>query len=357
MHLTEEGAGLTMKAFVVTGPRTGAVEDVEPPVAGPGTVVVDVARVGVCGTDAEFFSGEMAYLHQTPARAAYPIRLGHEWCGTVAALGEGVDPVWLGRRVVGDTMLGCGACTRCRDGRQYLCAERYEIGIRGGWPGALAERLPVPAKALHPLPGNVDDVAGALVEPGANALRAVEAAHLGPGNRLLVWGSGTIGLLCALFALPLGAEVHVAGQDAATLNLARELGIHGAWTADALPDGPFDGVIDATNGAGVPAAALDQVEPGRRVVYIGLSGRPSLIDTRLLVLKEVAAVGVLSGSPGLAGAIEHYADGRVDPKPLVAATVGLAAVAGILAGDRPAGAGPGPKFHVVPSVSTARTGR
>jgi threonine dehydrogenase-like Zn-dependent dehydrogenase len=330
-----------VRAFVVSGPGQGSVEEVEPPVAGPGQVVVDVERVGVCGTDAEFFSGEMAYLHERPAHAAYPIRLGHEWCGVVSALGAGVDPAWLGRRVTGDTMLGCGHCARCGDGRQHLCADRYEIGIRGGWPGALAERLPVPAGALHALPETVDVVAGALVEPGANALRAVEAAGLRPGQRLLVVGSGTIGLLSALIGRALGLSVAILGRDAATLTLADALGI-------ARGPVPCDAVIDATNAPSVPAEAVELVEPGRRVVFIGIAGVPSRIDSRALVFKELTAVGILSGSPGLRGIIDMYATGRVDPRPLVSATVGLDRVADVLAGWRPDGAGPGPKVHVSP---------
>lgn len=338
-----------MRAFVLTGPRAAAVLEVEPPVAAAGQVVVDVHRVGVCGTDVEFFTGAMAYLHQ--GHAAYPLRIGHEWCGVVASAGPGVDPGWVGRRVTGDTMLGCGRCTRCRTGRQHVCATRYEIGIRGGWPGALAEQLPVPVAALRALPDTVDDTAGALVEPGGNALRAVRAAGAAPGRRVLVLGPGTIGLLCLLFAAAAGAEVHVAGRTGADLQLARALGAPGAWTTDALPELGWDAVIDATNGAGVPAAALELVEPGGRLVLIGLSGEPSPVDTRALVLKDVTAVGILSASPGLTGAIEQYATGRVDPRPLVAATVGLAGTAGVLAGRRPPGAGPGPKIHVDPRTS------
>jgi threonine dehydrogenase-like Zn-dependent dehydrogenase len=95
---------------------------------------------------------------------------------------------------------------------------------------------------------------------------------------------------------------------------------------------------------------VQRVEPGRRVVYIGLAGTPSLIDTRGLVLKDVTAVGILGASQGLAGAIEHYAAGDVDPRPLVAATVGLAQVAGVLAGRSVPDAGPGPKIHVNPRL-------
>jgi threonine dehydrogenase-like Zn-dependent dehydrogenase len=229
-----------------------------------------------------------------------------------------------------------------------VCADRFEIGIRGGWPGALAEQLVVPAAALHPLPDAVDAAAGALVEPGGNALRSVQAAAVGPGDRVLVLGPGTIGLLVAQFALAAGVEVHVVGLSATSLEFARTLGVHGGWTAGQLPQLSFDAVIDCSDAPGLPALALDLVEPGGRVVYIGLAGQPSLIDTRALVLADVTAVGILGASAGLAGTIERYASGSVDPRPLVCATVGLDQVGAVLAGRRPDGAGPGPKVHVDP---------
>lgn len=335
-----------MKAFVVTAPYECAVIDVEPPTPGPGQVVVDVHRVGVCGTDVEFFTGEMAYLHQ--GHAHYPLRLGHEWMGVVASVGGGVDASWLGRRVTGDTMLGCGQCRRCLRGQQHVCRDRFEVGIRGDWPGALAEQLLLPAAALHALPDVVDDVAGALVEPGGNAMRAVEAAAAGPGSRLLVYGPGTIGLLAALIAQSDGTEVHLAGRSSASVAFARSIGLPNAWDVDAVPDLPFDAVIDATFGADIPAQAVSLVEPGGRVVLIGLSGAPSLLDTRDLVLADVTVVGILSASPGLAHTIEHFADGRVDPRPLVAGTVSLSEVGAALAGTAIAGVGPGPKIHIDP---------
>ena len=337
-----------MRALVVAGPGVASVQDVPRPVAAPGEVVVDVDRVGVCGTDVEFFTGEMAYLHQ--GHAAYPMRLGHEWAGTVAAVAEGVDPGWVGRRVTGDTMLGDGTCRRCLRGAQHVCANRQEVGIRGGRPGALAEQLAVPVSSLHALPDTVDPVLGALVEPGGNALRAARAAAAGLGDRALVLGPGTIGLLVAMFLRAAGAEVHLMGRTPDSLAFGRGLGFEHAWTEADVPDLPFDAVVDASNAAHLPALALDLVEPAGRVVYIGLAGEPSRIDTRTLALADVTAVGILSASPGLGAAIAAYADGAVDPRPLVAATVGLHDAAAVLAGRRPPGAGPGPKIHVDPRL-------
>ncbi|MGW6505625.1 zinc-dependent alcohol dehydrogenase [Nonomuraea angiospora] len=335
-----------MRALVLTGPGKAEVQEVEPPVTAPGQVVVDVERAGVCGTDLELFTGEMSYLHT--GRSWYPLRPGHEWCGRVSDVGEGVDPGWLGRRVTGDTMLGCGHCERCRAGRHHVCAELSEIGISLGRAGALAERLAVPVTALHALPDGMDLTLGALVEPGGNALRAVHGAGLRPGERLLVLGTGTIGLLAALFARSQGVEVHLLGRDLDGLRLARSLGFTGTWTRPSLPELRWDAVIDASNAPELPALALDLVEPAGRVVYIGLAGTPSTLDTRALLLKDVTAVGILGGSAGLAGTIAAYADGSVDARPLVAATVGLAETAGVLAGHRPDDAGPGPKIHIDP---------
>ena len=339
----------TMRAYALTGPGEGSVQEVPAPMATPGEVVVDVERVGLCGTDVEFFTGEMAYLHS--GHASYPIRLGHEWAGIVTAIGDGVEPAWLRRRVMGDTMLGDGTCRRCRRGHQHVCEHRQEVGVRGSRPGALAEQLVVPVSSLHALPNAVDAALGALVEPGGNSLRAAAAAALEPGDRALVLGPGTIGLLTAMFARADGADVHLIGRSDESLAFARTLGFDNVWTEDNLPELPFDAVIDASNAVHLPALALDLVEPAGRVVYVGLAGHPSLIDTRTLALKDATAVGILSASPGLDDTIAAYARGAVNPRPLIAATVGLHQVSAVLNGQRPPGAGPGPKIHVDPRLS------
>ncbi len=338
-----------MRALVLTAPGVAGVQRVPGPVAGAGQVVVEVHRVGVCGTDMELFTGEMAYF--ASGRSWYPLRPGHEWTGVVSEVGAGVPESWLGARVTGDTMLRCHACDRCRAGHGHVCRNLVEVGISLGYHGALAERLAVPADSLHRLPDAVDDSAGALVEPGGNAWRAADAAGAAQGRRVAVWGPGTIGLLTAEFALAAGAEVHVIGRDERSLALARQIGVHGtslvgSGSVEALRGLVFDAVVDATDDASVPAAALELVEPAGRLVYVGLAGVPSLIDTRTLALKDVTAVGILSASPGLVPTIAAYAAGTVVPGVLVAATLGLDAAAEVLAGWRPDT--PGTKIHIDP---------
>jgi 2-desacetyl-2-hydroxyethyl bacteriochlorophyllide A dehydrogenase len=334
-----------MRALIIDGPGSARVTEVDVPVPAAGQVVVDVHRAGICGTDAELFTGELAYFAQ--GKSAFPLRPGHEWCGVVSAVGDGVAASWHGARVTGDTMLGCGHCARCRAGNGHVCADRHEIGITG-WPGALAAKVLVPAASLHRLPASVDDRAGALVEPGGNAYRAVTAAQTGPGKRILVCGPGTIGLLTVAFAHAAGAETHVLALDSRRRELAGNLGASGYFTAGELPAGTYDAVIDCTSDHTVPAAALSLVEPAGRVVYIGVSALPSRIDTRDLVLGDITAVGILGASAGLAPAIEHYADGRVVPGGLAPVVVGLDRAADALAGH--VDPGPGTKVHIDPRL-------
>jgi len=334
-----------MRALVIDGPRSARVAEVDVPVPAAGQVVVDVHRAGICGTDVELFTRELAYFEQGKSR--FPLRPGHEWCGVVSVLGAGVDEAWSGARVTGDTMLGCGQCDRCRAGNGHVCADRHEIGITN-WPGALAEKVLVPAGSLYRLPATVDDRAGALVEPGGNAARAVAAAHAGPGRRILVCGPGTIGLLAVAFASAAGADVHVLALDSSRRELAAKVGASRYWTPGDPPAGGYDAVIDCTNDHTVPAAVLALVEPAGRVVYIGVSGKPSSVDTRDLVLNDLTAVGILGASAGLASAIEHYADGRVVPGDLATVVVGLDRATDALAGRL--NPEPGTKIHIDPRL-------
>lgn len=329
-----------MLALVVHGPHDARVEAVPRPEPGPSELLVRVDRAGICGTDVELFTGEMAYYARGVTH--YPLRLGHEWTGTVVAAGSASEGLWVGRRVIGDTMLGCGDCADCRGGRQHLCGQRREVGITDGWPGMLAEYALIPTRFAHYVPDAVSVTAAALVEPGANALRAVRAATVGPGDRLLIMGDGTIGLLATLFAVDAGAEVTVVGLRPDRLALAGRLGARHTLTASVLSGldrSGYDAAIDATTDPTAPSTALGLVRPGGRLALIGLAETPSLIDTRDLVLADVTAVGILSASPALADVLRAYAAG-LDPSPVVGEVIGLTEVPDRLAGRAPGGAGP-----------------
>jgi threonine dehydrogenase-like Zn-dependent dehydrogenase len=320
--------------------------DVPEPSIGPHDLLVHVERVGICGTDVEFFTGEMAYL--ASGEAHFPLRIGHEWCGKVIEIGESVEPHWLNKFVTSDTMLGCQKCQRCLSGYQYLCAERDEVGIRRGFPGALAEKIVIPDFALLELPSDMDPALGAMVEPTGNALRAVDATNLSAGERLVIFGPGTIGILAALIAHQRGIEVHLVGVEEKSLAFAQQFGFAGVHQLHAIPQIEIHGIINATFSEEIPALALELIEPGRSVVFIGISGNPSLIDSRTITLKDLKIRGILSASPGLVGAIELLSKKIIDPRPLIAGVVTLEDSSDVLNGIRKKVEGAGPKIHIQP---------
>jgi threonine dehydrogenase-like Zn-dependent dehydrogenase len=143
----------------------------------------------------------------------------------------------------------------------------------------------------------------------------------------------------------------VAGTRPSSLQLARDLGVGHTHQISDLPGAPvpdFDAVVDASSAHTMPALAIDLVAPGGRVVFIGVSSAPSLIDSRGLVFGDVTAVGILSASPGLQSTIELFASGAVNPEPLVSEVIGLDEVASRLEGNRGELSGVGPKVHVDP---------
>ena len=202
-------------------------------------------------------------------------------------------------------------------------------------------------------PESISVAAAAMIEPAGNSLRCVEASGLTENQKLLILGSGTIGLLAAQFALAKNIEVHIAGHRESSLQLARELGVLHTHLIEDLKNNPireFDAVIEASSDETMPALALQKVLPGGRVVLIGLSEAPSLIDTRTSVLQDLTIVGILSASPGLKGAIDYFASGSVNPEPLISEVIGFHQVADRLQGHRGVDAKPAPKIHVDPRI-------
>jgi threonine dehydrogenase-like Zn-dependent dehydrogenase len=202
---------------------------------------------------------------------------------------------------------------------------------------------------VHKIPDGMSATAAAFVEPGSCALRAVKAAGVAEGTKTLVLGTGTLGLLAAQFARALKGDVCVAGVIAGQLQLAERLGFTDVVRSDELDKRQFACVIEATGAASVPQQALWHVEPGGRIALLGVAPEVAVLDAGRLVLNDLAVIGVLGGSAGIDDAIDMLASGAVVVEPLIAATIGLDDVAGMLErGCRIAG-NDAPKIHVRPA--------
>ncbi len=322
-----------MRSFTIRGPNMAGVEVVPDPVPDSHEAVISVEAAGVCGTDFELYRGTMPYFGA--GLATYPLQPGHEWCGVVVSIGSAVDPTWLGVRVVGDPIIGCAECQRCVAGRPHLCVDRYEVGVRNGWPGALAEKVRVPVRSLHRIPNGMSAHVGALIEPASNALRAVDACRMLEGASVCIWGPGTLGLLAIQFARLRGAgAVDLVGKCGDGLDIATTLGVDMTYIGRPSGGREYDSVIDASNSPLVPGIALSCVKPGGIVSLLGIADEPSLVDLRSAVLNDVTLVGLLSGSPSFAATIDLVASGVVCTDPLIAEVIALEELTEVLEGKR-----------------------
>jgi (R,R)-butanediol dehydrogenase / meso-butanediol dehydrogenase / diacetyl reductase len=297
----------------------------EAPEPGPGQVRVEVACCGICGSDLHF--------REVPELFPAGTVPGHEFAGRVAALGEGVEGWSIGDRVTVLPFAQCGECEYCRAGHEQVCPNAVPngVGLGTGRPGGYADQLVVDARMLFALPDAVDDRAGALVEPLAVAIRAVAKADVEPRDRVVVLGTGPIGLLTGVVLRERGFERFAVvsrnsarGERSAALGLptlALEVGEEGIL--DAL-GGPPAAVFEC---AGTPAAARLAVElapPLGRVILVGVALEPLDLAAPQVVLKEVEIRGAITyRRADFAEAIDLLARGRIPVDELITGTAPL----------------------------------
>jgi L-iditol 2-dehydrogenase len=308
-------------AVINFAPEKGSVEirEIEKPTIGVNEVLLEVANVGVCGSDLHQWTAD----HSWPVN--YPVVLGHEFGGHIVELGSEVEGWQEGDRVVSETAAIVSPNNpMTRAGRYNLDPTRKGFGY--GVNGAMTRYVRVPSRILHHVPEALPFEQACLTEPCCVAYNAVvKNAHIEPGDRVLVLGPGTIGILCAAMARLCGAEVAVVGleQDAHRLEIARQYGCEviigdpTGWTQ--ARDGlGCDGVIDAAGASATLKIAIDVVRPAGWISKVGWGKQPLGFNLDPLVQKNVT----------LQGSFSHYwtiwerviallTSGQLDVKPII----------------------------------------
>ncbi|TDE17816.1 alcohol dehydrogenase catalytic domain-containing protein [Actinomadura sp. 6K520] len=271
-----------MRAIVLTGPRRiEAVDSWAEPEPGRHDVVVEMAAVGLCGSDLGVHDG----TRPTPALPWVP---GHEGGGRIVAVGPDVRDRHVGQQVVVEPNYCCFSCPPCARGMTSGCEHRLSPGITV--PGLLAERVAVPARFAWPLPAEVGAEVLACVEPFAVARSAVRRAGVAPGTDCLVVGAGSQGLLTCLSLAEAGARVFVTDPRADRVAMAGRIGARPVGTDEGRA---FPFVFDT---AGVPAAwetSAHNVATGGTVMVIGMSGEPVGLSTMELTRRQLQVRGSL----------------------------------------------------------------
>jgi (R,R)-butanediol dehydrogenase/meso-butanediol dehydrogenase/diacetyl reductase len=350
-----ESLPATMRAAVYKGDRRVEVEEYPVPELGAGDVLLEVSHCGVCGSDIHFVLEGWGRPNSVG---------GHEYTGTVAAVGADVTGWSVGDPAVGGPSVRCGECVYCRSGRPSLCAGRAAVGEGGSFQGAFADYIRVPAAELLRLPEGVSLRHAALTEPLAVALHGITRAQVQPGERVLVTGGGPIGTLTIAALGQMGVTDIVLSEPAA---VRRELGerlgarsvtpdeLTSPRSPNQLVDEPFHVALECSGHAAAMEQCLGQLQRTGRLVLVGAGIKAPRFDPSRILLNELVITGAFCyDADGFERALELLA--RTDfPRDLLVepADVGLGGLLGAIemlgAGEIPA------KVLVAPSTEEVAT--
>ncbi|KAB0677240.1 L-idonate 5-dehydrogenase [Aureimonas leprariae] len=333
-----------MKAVVIHAPGDLRIDEVGEEPVGTGEVRVRIAAGGICGSDLHYFRhGGFGAV-----RLKAPMILGHEIAGVVAECGAGVAALRVGQTVAVNPSLPCEACEYCRKGLQNHCLDMRFLGSAMRWPhvqGGFRETLVCRETQAVPVPDGVSPAEAAFAEPLAVALHAMSRAGPLVGRRVLVTGSGPIGVLVAAAARRAGAgEIVVTDVLDAPLAFAARVGADRTLDVAAEPDalaafaagkGTFDIMFEASGSGAAIVPGLAALKPRGVLVLVGQGGEAAL-PVSLVVTKEIELRGAFRFHEEFATAVSFIARRLVDVAPLLTGTVGVADArqAFELAGDK-----------------------
>lgn len=319
-----------MEALVIHSPGDLRVEDCPTPAVAPGQVRVRIRTGGICGSDLHYYQhGGFGAI-----RIQQPMVLGHEVAGVLDEVAPDVTHLAPGDRIAVNPSHPCGQCRFCQLGLQNHCLDMRYFGSAMRMPhvqGAFRQEIVVGASQAYKLADSVSDAEGAMAEPLAVALHAVNRAGPLLGRKVLVTGCGPIGAMVIIAARRAGATVIVAtdvvGQPLRkVLKVGADEAINVAESPEALAryaveKGQFDVLFEASGNERALRAAFDVVRPRGVVVQIGLSGSELTLPFNTIVAKEFDLRGAFRFHEEFGVAVDLINKGLVDLKPLISATL------------------------------------
>ena len=240
-----------MKAAYLIAPGKIEINEVPPPQLGGEDVLITPICLGICGTDVSFFMG-----HRMPP--SYPLLIGHEVVGRVAAIGADVTRIAVGQRVVVEPNYPCGICTFCRAGRGNICPNKKSPGVT--IPGCFADQFTAPVEFVWPVADTISDENAVTIEPLAVSLHALWQSGAQIGDTVAVLGCGSTGLLLIQAAISQGIRVFAHDKLESKLDIARELGAQVNQSPDISELWRHEGVTSVFECAGATANGRTGVE-------------------------------------------------------------------------------------------------
>ncbi|HUI43660.1 MAG TPA: alcohol dehydrogenase catalytic domain-containing protein [Terriglobia bacterium] len=317
-----------MRVAYLTGVRQLAIRDApEPQLANADDVLLRIDAVGVCGSDLHYYTtGRIGFQVLN-----FPETVGHECAGTVLAAGPAVRGLRVGQRVAIDPLIACGQCDQCLAGREHTCRRQMFLGCPGQAPGALAERLVMPARCCYPVPDSVTAEQAAMVEPFSVALHSRNQARLGPGAKLAILGSGPIGLavLLACRAAKDGSSYRVYATDLVEERLQAAAQAGADWTGNPRREDVvramiqsaqlgLDAVFECAGQQETLDQAVELLKPGGTLVMVGIPELDRVsFDPHALRRHELEIRNVRRQNRCVARAVEMVATGAVNVDSLI----------------------------------------
>jgi threonine 3-dehydrogenase len=266
------------------------------PEVGPNDVLIRIRKTAICGTDMHIYNWD-AWAQKT---IPVPMHVGHEYVGTVEAMGDEVRGLRIGQRVSGEGHIVCGHCRNCRAGRRHLCRNSQGVGVNR--PGAFADYLVIPAMNAFPIPDDIPDDIAAILDPFGNAAHTALSFDL-VGEDVLITGAGPIGIMAAAICRHVGARhVVITDMNPYRLELASKMGAHRTVNVakeklgDVMPElNMVEGFDVGLEMSGVPAAfrdMLDVMNHGGKIAMLGIPPAETAIDWTKVIFKGLTIKGI-----------------------------------------------------------------